>query len=236
MYNMEDLFNECKSLGNEATTLVDHLSSFMASIVQNDMVITDAELGEWFKKVKSQIGNVPEPLREKYKDLALRIVHFIQVRMANGFTPEQPSETQSDSEQITSFTGKYRFLSNFWPVKITYEGLEYPSVENAYQASKTLDLEARKSFTTCSSGEAKKMGKTLQIRPDWDKVKVSIMKELIGLKFLNGEMSRMLMDTGSVELIEGNNWGDVFWGVCKGKGKNWLGRLLMEERESSIPF
>lgn len=42
-----------------------------------------------------------------------------------------------------------------------------------------------------------------------------------------GECRDQLLATGGVELIEGNDWGDAFWGVCGGYGQNWLGVLLM---------
>jgi ribA/ribD-fused uncharacterized protein len=131
---------------------------------------------------------------------------------------------------INEFQGPYRFLSNFWPVEIVYEGLVYPSVENAYQAAKSVDPVIRKKFTSVNSPVAKKLGQTIEIRPDWNDVKLGIMEELIRKKFENKELRQNLLDTKEKVLIEGNNWNDRFWGVCNGKGSNHLGKILMKIR------
>jgi len=139
--------------------------------------------------------------------------------------------------QITSFKGEYRFLSNFWPVSIFYEGLMYPSVEHAYQAQKTEFQEIRQKIANFEKpGDAKKFGEELkllnQIRIDWDdNLKLDTMKFLVLQKFLeNDELQEKLMLTGTAKLIEGNDWNDTFWGVCEGKGENHLGKILMEVR------
>ena len=76
------------------------------------------------------------------------------------------------------------------------------------------------------------MARTLRLRPNWEEKKVSIMREIVLAKFTqNEELGRKLVKTGSAVLQEGNYWGDTFWGICKGKGGNWLGRILMEVRE-----
>jgi ribA/ribD-fused uncharacterized protein len=134
---------------------------------------------------------------------------------------------------IDNFDGEYRFLSNFYYPSVVKDdmGLEYTSVEAAYQAAKTLDYAKREPFTCMSPNQAKKVGRTLQpLRPDWEEVKIEVMRGFLKQKFSDPELKQKLLDTGSRELIEGNWWGDRFWGVCKGKGKNWLGKLLMELR------
>ena len=52
------------------------------------------------------------------------------------------------------------------------------------------------------------------------------MEELLRIKFSDSKLSSMLIDTGDVELIEFNDWGDIFYGVCRGVGRNELGKLL----------
>jgi len=132
---------------------------------------------------------------------------------------------------IDSFTGEHRFLSNFWPVDIEYLGVIYPSVEHAYQASKTNDPEERKLILQAkTAGIAKRLGKFLIIRPDWDNVKVPIMHHLVWKKFQNKELNDLLQATGDCDLVEGNTWNDTFWGICNGQGKNHLGKILMHER------
>lgn len=142
---------------------------------------------------------------------------------------------------ILSFTGDYRWLSNFWPspVRLTIPGeknppeiadLTYPSVENAYQAAKA-EPRQRHHFIPLSAGEAKRRGRGLVIRPDWEDIKVAVMRGLVRQKFAPGsDLGHQLLATGEAEIIEGNTWGDTFWGVCRGSGLNTLGKLLMERR------
>jgi ribA/ribD-fused uncharacterized protein len=136
---------------------------------------------------------------------------------------------------IESFQGEFRWLSNFWPCEVELDGILYPSTENAYQAAKTLDLEVRSFFVTCTPAKAKRKAKSLVIRDDWDMVKVNIMRDLISQKFtVHNELGKKLIDTFPREIIEGNTWNDTFWGVCNGVGKNILGRLLMQRREELV--
>lgn len=135
---------------------------------------------------------------------------------------------------IESFDGEYRWLSNFWPVQIVMGERTYPSVENAYQAAKAPEG-LRLKFVDCTPAAAKRLGrKYLAISHSWDERKVPIMHGLLLKKFrLGGTLAFQLEDTGDAELIEGNTWGDVFWGVCDGKGENQLGKLLMEVRDTN---
>lgn len=132
--------------------------------------------------------------------------------------------------KIDSFRGEYRFLSNFWMVDIVNpeDGLLYPSVEHAYVASKTLDKRLREQIRNIAKpGDVKKIGRMLELRPDWEYIKYRVMHDLLIEKFKNPELKQKLLDTGSAILIEGNTWGDTYWGVCDGKGENNLGKLLM---------
>lgn len=134
--------------------------------------------------------------------------------------------------KIDSFSGDNRWLSNFWPATIEYEGDSYRSVECAYQAAKTDDKKERTAIRLAAkSGDAKRLGRTVTIRPDWDKQKVHVMYELLQQKFSVEPLRGKLIATGDSELIEGNHWHDTFWGVCNGRGENWLGRLLMRVRD-----
>lgn len=133
---------------------------------------------------------------------------------------------------INSFKGQYLFLSNFHPVQVEIEGIVYPSVEHAYVAMKTMDIELRKQISLMeTAGKVKRMGRTLNIRSDWDHIKLPIMFGLLRLKFQKPELKLLLISTGDSHLEEGNWWGDTFWGVCKGVGENNLGKLLMQVRQ-----
>lgn len=132
---------------------------------------------------------------------------------------------------VNRFQGEFRFLSNFWPVSVEYMGLTFPSVEHAYQAAKCVNVEDRILFTSGNPGAAKRLGRRIKVRSDWWKVKVPIMRELLFNKFSQEPLRSMLQKTKGMELVEGNDWGDKFWGVCNGVGQNWLGKLLMQVRE-----
>lgn len=138
-----------------------------------------------------------------------------------------------EGQVIDSFTKEHRFLSNFAYVLVKFDGCLYPTVEHAYQAAKTENMEDRRVMCDLHKpGDAKRFGRVLKIRDDWNYVKLEIMEELVRYKFLNdSKLFRLLLLTGDAELIEGNHWGDTFWGVCRGRGDNHLGRILMRVRE-----
>lgn len=133
---------------------------------------------------------------------------------------------------IDSFRHDFGFLSNFYEATIYVGGKRYASVEHAYQAHKTLDPNAHELIRTAPSpSTAKKLGKAVQLRPDWDAVKVDLMRKFVTLKFENPFLRPLLLATADAVLIEGNTWNDTFWGVCRGQGQNWLGKILMDVRE-----
>lgn len=137
-------------------------------------------------------------------------------------------------ETIDRFTKEagYEFLSNFHKSTVRFEGVLYPTVEHAYQASKTDDPKLREIIRRSPSPmEAKKLGKGLQLRPDWNEVKIEVMKKLIKEKFDNPFLGHLLLKTGNAHLVMNNLFNDRFWGVCRGSGENWLGKILMEVRE-----
>lgn len=131
---------------------------------------------------------------------------------------------------VMAFQGEYRWLSNFWPAQVQLDGHLYPSIENAYQAAKVHPSQ-RAPFRNCTPGQAKKLGRASKINANWDQEKVAVMRALIAQKFAPGtELGERLRETGDGKIVEGNTWGDTFWGVCRGQGQNHLGRLLMERR------
>lgn len=133
---------------------------------------------------------------------------------------------------IDSFRGHNYFLSNFFNAKVTYEGVTYLNNEAAFQAAKVIDIEDRKKFATLNPSEAKKMGRRVKLRKDWEEVKDGIMYNVCYAKFTqNPDLKEKLIATGDKELVEGNTWGDRCWGVCNGVGENRLGKILMRIRE-----
>jgi N-glycosidase YbiA len=134
---------------------------------------------------------------------------------------------------IDRFTGDHDFLSNFHPSPVEVDGILYPTVEHAFQAAKTLTLEEKQAVAAATTPDsAKRKGRKVRLRPDWEQVKVGIMEDLVRLKFTaHPHLRAKPLATGDAELIEGNNWNDRFWGVCRGKGQNQLGLILMGIRE-----
>lgn len=140
----------------------------------------------------------------------------------------------SDTSAILQFQGDYRFLSNFW--------LHEPSpsmrtVEHYYQAAKVGpngDMDKyTEILTAITPGVAKRLGQTVELRPDWEFVKDALMAHYVGEKFArSAPLAKQLLDTGNRTLYEGNEWGDTYWGVdlTTGVGQNKLGLILMSVR------
>lgn len=126
------------------------------------------------------------------------------------------------------------FLSNFWPAVVVLDGETYASVEHAYQAAKTTDTERRRLIREAPTGAAaKKAAKRIpseQLRADWVDIKLAVMEDLLRQKFAHADLRVLLLATAPKRLVEGNSWGDTFWGSVGGNGHNHLGRLLMEIR------
>lgn len=132
---------------------------------------------------------------------------------------------------IDSFDGEFEFLSNFHAHPMTVGGIEFMTLEAAFQASKTFDQAERLMVASKDTpGKAKRAGKKVTLRPDWEDVKVRVMLGLVRRKFQDSRLRELLLATGDADLIEGNNWNDRFWGVCKGAGRNELGKILMGVR------
>lgn len=136
---------------------------------------------------------------------------------------------------INKFSGKYRFLSNFYLCDIeVYEDEIYPSTEHAYQALKFSSKNIRKLFMdkNLSPGDAKKLGRYYPMSENWDDYKLGVMYAVNIYKFtFHPQLKQSLIDTGDQELVEGNTWGDQYWGTCNNVGKNHLGKILMRIRE-----
>lgn len=147
-------------------------------------------------------------------------------------TPATQSET---TLTITNFHGQYFFLSNFYPSSIQLEGETYPTVEHAFQALKTSEADDRRAIREAeTAARAKQLGRRVNLRADWERVKFGLMGDLLRQKFADPNLRASLLATGEADLIEGNTWGDKVWGCVQVKGKwigqNNLGKLLMQVR------
>lgn len=136
---------------------------------------------------------------------------------------------------INGFFGKFRWLSNFWYLKfpIIYDDKEYKTVEHAYQAAKMVTEKHKNAIRNSNTpGQAKRLARKFPIRKDWDEIKFDIMKKLVKQKFLkNQDLKRKLLATRNAYIEETNQWGDTYWGVCRNKGENNLGKILMLVRD-----
>lgn len=138
----------------------------------------------------------------------------------------------SERPSILAFRDEYRWLSNFWPVPSLGS-----TVEHHYQAAKTDDPEwAARILTVRTPGQAKRLGQQAPVRSTWDHDRIPVMRSLLVIKFHpNTILAAQLVNTGDAQLVEGNTWGDTFWGVCNGVGDNHLGELLMWVRSALWP-
>ena len=133
---------------------------------------------------------------------------------------------------INAFRNEYFFLSNFYEVLVEYNGIKYNNSEAAFQAQKCRTEEERERFAGLNPSEAKKLGREVSLRSDWENIKITVMRDIVRAKFdQNPDLAGQLIATGDEYLEEGNTWGDRIWGTVNGKGANNLGIILMEERE-----
>ncbi len=144
-------------------------------------------------------------------------------------------------EIIEGFKGKHRFLSNFWPATTPMPGpggliYHWKTAEHAYQMEKFLGSSHEKEafgllMLSASPAAAKKAGRVYLPREDWESSKLGDMERVVRSKFKNNpDLAELLKSTGRDILIETNWWNDTFWGVCRGRGKNHLGKILMKIR------
>lgn len=133
---------------------------------------------------------------------------------------------------INRFDGKYFFLSNFSPSPFRVDYVLFPTMEHYFQANKADNQNDYLHIAYAPTpGEAKRLGRKIQLRSNWEEIKDEVMLTGLRKKFADPELRNLLLATGDEELIEGNYWGDTYWGVCNGVGQNKLGKLLMQVRE-----
>lgn len=128
---------------------------------------------------------------------------------------------------------EYEFLSNFYIAPIVYMGKNYQTSEHLFQAMKSQTEEEHEKIRLASTpGMAKRLGRKTNIRSDWEEIKDNVMFHACLCKFLqHRDLAEKLIATGTAYLEEGNTWGDQYWGVVNGVGKNMLGKTLMKVRD-----
>ena len=148
------------------------------------------------------------------------------------------------SKYIGSFSGDLEFLSNMYKIPIyfnesKYDNFQpdfkvYPSSENLYQALKCKYIKDRELFQNVDPYKSKRIGKTIEIRYGWDNVRLEAMQLAIDLKFKNIELAEKLINLPDDKIIEFNNWGDRFFGICNGEGLDHLGKILRAKKQQII--
>lgn len=135
---------------------------------------------------------------------------------------------------ISLFRGEFEYLSNHWPVLITVDDLDFPSVEHAFQAAKTDDRALKESIQqAATAADAKKIGRSVPLVADWNTKRLDVMQCFVKQKFNdNIDLKLKLLLTGNQELVQGEMRRDDFWGVSRdGSGENHLGKILMRTRD-----
>jgi len=191
---------------------------------QNLIMILQEHISNQYMKLVSPDFNEAE------KDWIKRNQKYVETNIINPII-----KGYTKMKKIEEFQGDYRFLSNFYPSPFEYEGKQWPTVEHAFQALKSLSVDEQETIRNLSSpSEAKKAGKQVNLRTDWEDVKIPLMRSLVYQKFLQNEnLKNKLLETEDAILEEGNNWNDVTYGICppgSGNGQNKLGKILMEIR------
>lgn len=200
-----------------------------------------------YKKLKKYLGKATTLLDLPEQETATKAkLGYAEQETMDLLDDVDESVSKKVPKKIDSFRGEYKFLSNFQDSPIKRPdgaggSITYRNAEAAFQAEKTTDPKIRKQFANLSGPEAKALGRKIKLRPDWGQVRWKIMREIVLTKFQQNETLRnKLLATGDADLVEGNTWGDKYWGVDKstGEGKNNLGRILMEVRKSlrPVPF
>jgi ribA/ribD-fused uncharacterized protein len=144
---------------------------------------------------------------------------------------------------INSFRDIHACLSNFYHYPVNACGWLCPTNEHGLVLSKCATSWDKQRVTDAMSsgstpGMAKRMGRHVDLRKEWEAIKIPVMTELIRQKFVVDSFpGKHLMLTYPSLLVEGNVWHDQFWGDCRcdrsgcvEPGQNWLGRLLMVRR------
>ena len=138
---------------------------------------------------------------------------------------------------ISSFKGKYDFLSNRYGCSFIWQGISYNNVESAFHASKYTDKEERKALSRMSADKVVMKCRDCIPSKEWEECKLDIMESILWAKFdQNPSLKKRLIETDGYILINGNNKHETYWGIdlYSWKGENHLGKILMTIRDKEI--
>lgn len=209
------------------------------------LLTTDPDSGEvWYQPFSTSCTDFEWACRDKeWAEVAAPV----QGDPSGALRPE-PESTEPDCHGLDT-RGRVRFyehdfyvLSNFSAFSLKWKGHTFPTSEHAYHwekfAARTRALGdgmyvRDEILDAPSAHEAFKIAERVKNlrRPDWDDLKVDIMRDILRAKATQHEyVRRKLLATGDRYLVE-DSWRDDFWGWGPNRdGKNMLGRLWMEVR------
>ena len=163
-----------------------------------------------------------------------------------------PAVVESIRHGKNATTNKIEFFSKdlpfFWlnnasDHPVVLDGVRYPTAEHLFQAQKFIDHRpdiANKIRKASNAVEAIHIARTFSrdVRADWikDGVNVSTMRMVLLTKFMQySDLRLALLETGDAEIVHASP-NDAFWGSAAapnsvGRGRNMLGRTIMQTRE-----
>ena len=152
---------------------------------------------------------------------------MVESNKVKGKTLQKP-----DVIEFYSPSKKYFELSNFYKSPFILDDKEWKTIEHYFQAQKSTDEKVQERIRNLETpSEAKSMGRVIELRPNWDTLKISVMEKACFAKFSqNKDLKELLLSTGSKKLRE-HTGNDKFWGDGgDGSGENHLGIILMNLR------
>lgn len=137
---------------------------------------------------------------------------------------------------IYGFKEEYRWLSNFATLEtpIMMYGIKFYTTEQLYQACKCKRMDQFVLFDGLTAAESKKFGRTVEMRRDWNRIRIPVMHRIQMIKYTQPKFNALLAQTSGLYIEETNDWGDVFFGVCNGVGENHLGKIIMDIRDNYL--
>ena len=220
--------------GNPTTSLRDILIYTFAVLLESDNYGDALRLAIYVSRSTTYIAMLVSTICSLLYPLEATKSRLMKQPKRFEYRPIQEMDHMPDI--ITRFRGPFKFLSNLYPTPITYKGNTYCCLEAAYQAQKSLDPAIHERFANIRLPyKARGMGQRIKtIRPDWFDIRISIMEELLYIKFSHPQLKEWLQCTGQSKIVECNTWGDTFWGIYNRVGENHLGTLLMKVRDTLL--
>lgn len=207
---------------------------YLPSFVKNQILWIEQDRSRYKYRLDELLSTISLAEKSNKKGFKEIVISDVTLNILKKY--KTPNEMTYLTNVINAFSDNYYFLSNFDASDVEMDGKIYSTVEHAYQAAKSLDEDERERIRTAPTpGVAKKLGRKVALRADWEEVKLTIMEDLLRKKFSNDNLKEKLLATKGMLLIEGNYWGDSFWGVDHKKGgQNHLGKLLMKIRDEMV--